>query len=183
LLWHIWEPQPGQVTDTPHELVSVPQWPLHAERSEHTHALLTQVLGEVHWLESVHSMQVPLLEHFDVLPLQQLVLPQPVAPLPQQTPFEFDFPLGQQIPLEFEAPVGQQIPVEQLPEVHCALPEGQGPLSILAAHVVPLQYWVLFAQQLVPHAVWELVHALAHDVPLHPVDGQGFVGCVPQAPL
>ncbi len=177
------EPQPGQVTDTPHALVSVPQWPVHAEGSEHTHALLTQVLGGVHWLESVHSTHVPLVEHFDVFPLQQLLLPQPVAALPQQTPFEFDFPLGQQIPLEFEVPVGQQIPVEQLPEVHCALPAGQGPLSILAAHVVPLQYWVLFAQQLVPHGVCELVHAPAHDVPLHPVDGQIFVGWAGQVPL
>jgi hypothetical protein len=87
-------------------------------------------------------------------------------------------PLAQQTPLEFEVPLGQQRPPAQLPDEHALLlPTGHAdPSAILPAQVVPLQYWLVLLQQVVPHAVWELLHGLAQEVPLHPVDGQGFVG-------
>ena len=46
--------------------------------------------------------------------------------------------------------------------------------------LLPLQYWVLFVQQLVPQAVCELVHGAAHVEPLHPVDGHVCVGGMEQ---
>jgi hypothetical protein len=46
----------------------------------------------------------------------------------------------------------------------------------LAAQVVPLQYWLVLLQQVVPQAVCELLHAPAQVAPLQPVDGQVFVG-------
>ena len=54
--------------------------------------------------------------------------------------------------------------------------------SFVAHTLLPLQYWVLFVQQLVPQAVCELVHGAAHVEPLHPVDGHVCVGGMEQVP-
>ncbi|MFL5303954.1 MAG: hypothetical protein ACJ8F1_02025 [Polyangia bacterium] len=84
----------------------------------------------------------------------------------------------QQTPLEFDVPAAQQSPLEQLPDEHALLlPTGHAmALATLAAQVVPLQYWLVLLQHVVPQAVCELLHAPAHVVPLQPVDGQVFVG-------